>query len=212
MSDIEINACPRCGSVAYLRSLSSKKLGFLYFVACNNPVCQISKEKLEAYPSEEAAIRHWNEQAETERAEKEVELKIKPVADTSNDTSNDRSNEMKRFYSDELIKGAVESYHQQIKQAKNEAIKRNIKANVIAISDKLFYSKLTLNGADIPMILGLKCCYSEELPDDVLFALFESGSPPENLVEENKRLKDEIQELKDKLHRIAEFIVGVNNV
>ena len=200
MSDIEISRCPRCGSVAYLRSLFSKKCGFMYYVSCNNPVCQVSSEKLEAYHSEETAIRHWNEQAETERAEKEVKLKIKPVADITDDG--------KHFYSDELIKGAVESYHQQIKQARNEAIKRNIKANVIAISDKLFYSKLTLNGADIPMILGLKCCYSEELPDDVLFALFESGSPPENLVEENKRLKGEIQELKDKLHRIAEFIVG----
>lgn len=200
MSDIEISRCSRCGSIAYLRSLFSAKCGFMYYVSCNNPVCQASSEKLEAYHSEETAIRHWNEQAETKRTEKEDELKIKPVADISN--------VQKHFYSDELIKGAVELYHQQIKQAKNEAIKRNIKANAIAISDKLFYSKLTLHGADIPMILGLKCCYSEELPDDVLFALFESDSPPENLLEENKRLKGEIQELKEKLHEIVEFIEG----
>lgn len=118
--------------------------------------------------------------------------------------------DMKSFYSEELIKSTpidyVSKLVNQIKQAEAEAIKRGIRANAVAITDKLLFSKLKCYFQDIPMILGMKCMYTDELPDEVLFSVFECNRPPLNVIEQNEALKQENKELKDRLRHISEFI------
>ena len=122
-----------------------------------------------------------------------------------------RANDEKRFCSEDLMdyyNDTLNRLYDTIIQAKNEAIKRGIKANMIAITDKLFFTRLQYHFQDIPMILGMKCMYTSELPDDVLFSIFDSPNPPLNAIEENEALKKENKKLKDMLRRIAEFADG----
>lgn len=93
----------------------------------------------------------------------------------------------------------------QIVRARTEATKRNIEANTILISEKLAYSELKQNGFTIPMILGMKCKYTAELPNDALFALVEFPEPPMGL----KELEAENKLLREKLKDITEIIQGV---
>lgn len=96
---------------------------------------------------------------------------------------------------------------EHIIQAQTEATKRGIKANAVAISDKLYYSKLCLSGADdVPMVCGLKCVYTKELPDDTLFAVFEAKNVPLTKDERIKKLEAENAELKKKMRMIADFV------
>ncbi len=104
----------------------------------------------------------------------------------------------------------VQDIGQYISEALVEANKQNIKANTIAINDKLLFSRLTTEFFDIPMVMGLKCvCDTSELPDDVLFSVFYADNPPETIKEQCERLKRENAELKNRLNEIVEFIEGI---
>ena len=78
---------------------------------------------------------------------------------------------------DSIIKGLTE--------AMVEGRKRNIEANAVLINDRLLYTKLQqvmrINGdvtcLVVPMICGLKAYYTNELPDDVLFAVAHAPTP-----------------------------------
>lgn len=94
----------------------------------------------------------------------------------------------------------------QIVRARTEATKRNIEANTILISEKLAYSELRQNGFTIPMILGMKCKYTAELPNDALFALVEVSEPPMGLKEleaENKLLREKLREINDVINGVS---------
>lgn len=58
------------------------------------------------------------------------------------------------------------------------------------------------------MICGLKCVYTEDLPEEMTFAVFRAENPPLTLYEENEMLKREIRELKSKFDRIIDLIGG----
>lgn len=95
---------------------------------------------------------------------------------------------------------------EHIIKAQIEATKRGIKANMVAISDKIYFSKLCLPGGDVPIICGLKCVYTNELPDDTLFAVFEAHNATQTKDDRIKELKAENAELREKLKMISDFI------
>lgn len=96
---------------------------------------------------------------------------------------------------------------EHIIQAQIEAVKRVIKANAVVISDKLYFSKLQIScNDDVPMICGLKCVYSKELPDDTLFAVCYLPNAPQTKDERFKELEAENAKLKEKLQMIADFV------
>lgn len=71
-----------------------------------------------------------------------------------------------------------------IYEAKYEAMVRGIEANAVAINDRLYFSKISNGYEDIPIVCGLKCVYTNELPEDVMFAVFKA--------DRTVRTKDEI--------------------
>ena len=95
---------------------------------------------------------------------------------------------------------------EHIIQAQIEAAKRGIKANAVAISDKLYFSKFCHPGGDVPMICGLKCVYTKELPSDTLFAVFEAYNVPQTKDERIKALEAEVAKLRAEKQRIIDFI------
>lgn len=103
----------------------------------------------------------------------------------------------------------INNLYDHIIMAQREAQRQGISANVVAINDKIAFSKLRCaTGADIPMICGLKCVYTEELPEEMTFAVFRAENPPLTLYEENEMLRREIRELKSKFERIIDLIGG----
>ena len=63
-----------------------------------------------------------------------------------------------------IIKGIMDSMV--------ECRKREIEANAVLINDRMFFSKtLVYPVGYVPMVCGLRAYYSNELPDDVLFAV-----------------------------------------
>ena len=107
----------------------------------------------------------------------------------------------------------INNLYNHIMMAQREALIHDIRANVVAINDKLAFSKLRcIEGNEVPMICGLKCVYTEELPDEMTFAVLHAENPPLSLAEENKMLREEILFLRDKLHSISKLINrGVDN-
>lgn len=95
-----------------------------------------------------------------------------------------------------------------IADAVKEANKRSIDANMVAINDRLFYSKLNIFPLDVPMICGLRVVQTESLPDDMLFSVFHLDKPPLTLYEQNEKLKEENRRLREKLNRIKELAEG----
>lgn len=96
-----------------------------------------------------------------------------------------------------------ETIFSRIMQAKKEAIKRKIKANTIMISKELAYSYIAINGKAFPMIYGLKPMITDELPENVDFAILQ--------VEDNKELKAENKALKEKIEHIKHLISAFEN-
>lgn len=95
---------------------------------------------------------------------------------------------------------------EHIQKAHIEAIKMNIKANAVLISDKLYFSKLQLAHGDVPMICGLKCVYANDLPNDTLFAVVEALNAPLTKDEHIKELEKENAKLRAKIRMISDFI------
>jgi hypothetical protein len=105
----------------------------------------------------------------------------------------------------------INSIFQHIHQAYIEAQKRNIKANAVVISDKLYFSRLLGDGVDVPMVCGLKCIYSDDLPDDTLFAVFEGHNLPLTKGEKIRELEEENKTLRETLDRIRAFALRIAN-
>lgn len=104
-----------------------------------------------------------------------------------------------------------ESLVEKISQAEREAIKRDIEANAVAINDELIFSKLKIPfGDDVPVVCGLKCILTKQLPDDISFMVFKAERLPLTTDEEIQRLKDENSVLREKLMRILEFTKEVS--
>ena len=95
---------------------------------------------------------------------------------------------------------------QHIVQAQIEAVKMGIKANAVAISDRLYFSKFCHPGGDVPMICGLKCVYCNELPDDTLFAVIEASNAPKTKDERIKELEAEVAKLRAEKQKILDFV------
>lgn len=103
-----------------------------------------------------------------------------------------------------------ESLIEGIIKAKKEALRRDIRANAVLINDRQYFSQIYPEGREISMICGLKAFYTDELPDDTLFAVVEADVRP---VEESvnvAELKKENEMLKDKLTRIMKCLEGVS--
>ena len=99
------------------------------------------------------------------------------------------------------------NYIEHIQQAQNEAFKHNINANAVLIGHFLRYGYLrSFPVNDIPMILGMQCIYTDELPDDVHFAVAELRNLPITQSEHIKALESENEELKAKLKQISALI------
>lgn len=113
----------------------------------------------------------------------------------------------------EDVSAYFDKMFEQIRQAKKEAIKHNIKANAIVINNKLQFSKafnMTFFREMIempPMILGLKTIFSDELPDGVDFAILHQDSKLSQN-EEIEKLKQENEELREKLKHIEDILGG----
>ena len=108
----------------------------------------------------------------------------------------------------------INNLYDHINMAQREALIHDIRANVVAINDKLAFSKLRcITGNEVPMICGLKCVYTEELPDEMTFAVLHAENPLFlSLAEENEMLREEILFLRDKLNSISKLINrGVDN-
>ena len=119
----------------------------------------------------------------------------------------------------EDVNNYFDEMFEQIRQAKKEAIKHNIKANAIVINDKLQFSKarfITFKYSPTyneivkipPMILGLKTIFSDELPDGVDFAILHKDSILSKQ-EEIEKLKQENEELREKLKHIEDILGGL---
>lgn len=89
------------------------------------------------------------------------------------------------------------------RQAINEALKQNIRANSIMLNSKI---KLVRQGYSRmgdrvqvypPMICGLSAFLTDELPDDIAFAIIESPNPP--LTREARIKQEARQEFLDEL-------------
>lgn len=95
----------------------------------------------------------------------------------------------------------------KVKKAKQEAIRRGIEANAIAIDDDLYYSHFNNGYEDVPMICGLKIlCKDGCFPDNVSFALLKADHLPETKQERLTRLERENERLKEKLQEIYNIV------
>lgn len=105
--------------------------------------------------------------------------------------------------------GSYEKFIDHVRQAQTEAFKRGINANAVLIGDHLRFTRLKyLMYDDLPMILGMKCVYTNELPDDVTFAVAALPRLPIAPIERMKDLEAENKELKAKLKQIISFLMG----
>lgn len=95
----------------------------------------------------------------------------------------------------------IRTIYDTVVEAKKEAIKRRIEANTIMISPELAYSFYAVNGKTFPMICGMKAVVSDELPENVSFALINA-----NTVDEIESLRKENESLKEKLNKVLELI------
>lgn len=93
-----------------------------------------------------------------------------------------------------------------IEAARREAMYRDIEANTVAINDKLYFSKLSNGYGDIPIVCGLKCVYTNELPDDTRFAVFKSDCTVRTKDEIIADLQDRNKELTKALDKAYEII------
>ena len=93
-----------------------------------------------------------------------------------------------------------------IMEAQIEATRRGIVANTVAINDKLYYSKLASGWYDVPIICGLKCIYTNELPEDTMFAVFEAQNAVMTKDEVIAELQRKNEELNKQLEKVYEII------
>jgi hypothetical protein len=83
---------------------------------------------------------------------------------------------------------------------------RGIEADAVAINDKLYYTKLSNGYGDIPMVCGLKCVYTNELPEDTMFAVFKSSGAVMTKDEMISHLQEKNRELNKQLERVYEML------
>jgi hypothetical protein len=95
---------------------------------------------------------------------------------------------------------------EHIEEARREAMRRGIEVNTVAINDRLYFSKLSNGCDDVPIICGLKCIYTNELPDDTMFAVFKSDRTVRTKDEIIADLQDRNKELTKQLDRAYEII------
>lgn len=94
-----------------------------------------------------------------------------------------------------------------IQQAKQEAWQQHIKANSVMLNRtiKLVNKGYTaMNGSVTeypPMICGLSAFLTDELPDDIAFAVFQSPNPP--LTREERIKQETRQEFLDELRTMT---------
>lgn len=94
-----------------------------------------------------------------------------------------------------------------IQQAKQEAWQQHIKANSVMLNRtiKLVHKGYTaMNGSVTeypPMICGLSAFLTDELPDDIAFAVFQSPNPP--LTREERIKQETRQEFLDELRTMT---------
>lgn len=100
----------------------------------------------------------------------------------------------------------INSIYEHIYEAQREAMIRGIEVNAVAINDRLYYTKLSNGYSDIPMVCGLKCVYTNELPEDTMFAVFKSSSAIMTKDEMITKLQDEKKVLNDELERVYAII------
>ena len=101
----------------------------------------------------------------------------------------------------------INSIAEHIYEAKIEAMRRGIEADAVAINDRLYYTKLANGYGDIPMVCGLKCVYTNELPEDTMFAVFESSQAVMTKDEMIAKLQDDNRKLNQQLDK-AYAIIG----
>jgi len=100
----------------------------------------------------------------------------------------------------------INSIIEHIYEAYREAIRLGIEVNTVAINDRLYYTKLSSDCGDIPMVCGLKCVYTNELPDDTMFAVFKADRTVRTKDEMIADLQDRNRELVNELNRVYEII------
>lgn len=100
----------------------------------------------------------------------------------------------------------INSIIDHIYEARREAMIRGIEVDAVAINDRLYYSKISNGYGDIPIVCGLKCVYTNELPDDIMFAVFKSSRAVMTKDEMIAELQDRNRELERKLERAYEII------
>lgn len=97
----------------------------------------------------------------------------------------------------------ITEYIDLILQAKEEAFKKNIKANSIAINKNLVYVKETILHANAilsPMICGLEIVTVNDLPDNYAFAVYKSKRTREDILTEKVR--------KETAREILKMLIG----
>ena len=100
----------------------------------------------------------------------------------------------------------INSIVEHIEEARREAIRMGIQANAVAISDRLFFSKLQDMCGDIPVVCGLKCVYANDLPNNAAFAVFKSNDSIMTKDEMIASLQKKNAELNDALEKAYEII------
>lgn len=100
----------------------------------------------------------------------------------------------------------INSIIEHIYEARREAMIRDIEVNAVAINDRLYYTKLSNGYSDIPMVCGLKCVYTNELPSDTMFAVFKSSDAIMTKDEIITNLQDKNRDLECQLERAYEII------
>ena len=103
----------------------------------------------------------------------------------------------------------INSIIEHIEEARREAIRIGIQVNAVAISDSLFFSKLQDMCGDVPMICGLKCMYTNELPNNAAFAVFESNKSIMTKDEMIANLQKKNAELNEALEKAYEIIGNI---
>lgn len=93
-----------------------------------------------------------------------------------------------------------------ITEAKYEAMACGIEANAVAINDRLYFSKISNGYDDIPIVCGLKCVYTNELPEDVRFAVFHAPNAVMTKDERIASLEKKNEELHRQLDKVYEII------
>lgn len=100
----------------------------------------------------------------------------------------------------------INSIIEHIEEARHEAMVRGIEANAVAINDRLYFSKISNGYEDIPIVCGLKCVYTNELPEDVRFAVFHASNAVMTKDEMIASLQKKNEELNRQLNRAYEIL------